>query len=44
MMDVENHLNLRYISLADVEIKIEGTFVVDLETMHTGDAHHISKF
>ena len=33
----------RYISPAEVEIKIEGTFMVDLETMHTGNAHHIIK-
>ena len=26
-----------------VEIKTEGTFMVDLETMHTGDAHHLIK-
>ena len=43
MMDAQNHLSLRYISLAGVEIKTEGTFMVGLETMHTGDAHHIIK-
>ena len=42
-MDVQSHLGLRYISLVEVEIKIEGTFMVDLEIMYTGDAHHIIK-
>ena len=42
-MEVQNHLSLRYISPAEVEIKTEGTFVVDLEIMHIGDAHHIIK-
>ena len=43
MMEVQNHLSLRHISLAVVEIKTEGTFMVDLEIMHIGDAHHIIK-
>ena len=42
-MDVQNHLSLKYISLAEVEFKIEGTFMVHLETMCTGNAHHIIK-
>ena len=29
--------------MAEVEIKIEGTFMVDLETMCTGDAYYIIK-
>ena len=32
-----------YISPVEVEIKIEETFMAGLETMHTGDAHHIIK-
>ena len=43
MMEVQNHLSLRYISLAEVEIKTVGSFMVDLEIMHVGDAHHIIK-
>ena len=43
MMDAQNHLSLRYINLAGVEIKTEGTFMVGLETMHTGDTHHTIK-
>ena len=42
-MEVLNHLSLRYISLAEVEIKTEGTFVVDLEMICIGNAHHIIK-
>ena len=42
-MDAQNHLDLRYISLVEVEIKIEETFVAGLEITHTGDAHHIIK-
>ena len=42
-MEVQNHLSLRYISPAEVEIKTEETFVVDLEINCIGDAHHIIK-
>ena len=42
-MDAQNHLSIRYISLAGIEIRTEGTFMVDLETMCTGDAQHIMK-
>ena len=42
-MDAQNHLGLRYISLVEVEIKIEETFMADLEIMHTGDAHRTIK-
>ena len=42
-MDTQNHLSLRYISLAGVEIKTEGTFMVDLESTRIRDAHHIIK-
>ena len=38
-MDAQSHLGLRYISPVEVEIKIEETFVADLEIMCTGDAH-----
>ena len=41
MMDAQNHLGLRYISL--VEVEIEETFMADLEIMHTGDVHCIIK-
>ena len=39
-MDAQNHLGLRYISPVEVEIKIEETFVADLEITHTGDVCH----
>ena len=39
-MDAQNHLGLRYISLVEVEIKIEETFMADLEI---GDAQHTIK-
>ena len=42
-MDAQNHLGLRYISLVEVEIKVEETFVAGLEVTHTGDAHCIIK-
>ena len=42
-MDAQNHLGLRYISPGEVEIKIEETFVADLEIMCTGDTHCIIK-
>ena len=42
-MDAQNHLGLRYISLVEVEIKIEETFVADLEIMCTGDVCHTIK-
>ena len=37
MMDALNHLNLRYISLVEAEIKTGEIFVVDLEATRTGD-------
>ena len=43
MMDVQNHLGLRYISLVEVEIKIGETFMADLEVKCTGDACHTIK-
>ena len=43
MMDTQNCLGLRHISLVEVEIKIEETFMADLEIMHTGDVHCIIK-
>ena len=43
MMDVQNHLGLRYISLVEVEIKIEETFTTDLEITCTGDICHTIK-
>ena len=43
MKDAQKHLGLRYISPVEVEIKIEETFMADLEIMHTGDAHCIIK-
>ena len=42
-MELQNHLGLRYISLAEVEIRTEGTFIVDLEMTCIEDAHHIIK-
>ena len=42
-MHVPNLLGLRYISPVEAEVKIEETFVTDLEIMHTGDAHHTIK-
>ena len=42
-MDAQNHLALRYISLVEVEIKVEETFVAGLEVTHTGYTHHIIK-
>ena len=38
-MDDQNHFGLRYISPVEIEIKIEETFVADLEITCTGDAH-----
>ena len=37
MTDAQNHLSYKYISLVEVEIKIEDTFAVDLEIMCTED-------
>ena len=42
-MDTLNHLNLRYISLVEVEIKTGEIFVVDLEVTCTGDICHTIK-
>ena len=42
-MDTQNQLGLRYISLVEVEIKVEETFMAGLEVMHTGDTHRIIK-
>ena len=40
MRDVLNHLGLRYISLVEVEIKIEVTLIAGSEIMCTENAHH----
>ena len=42
-MDAQNHLGLRCISLVEVEIKVEETFMAGLEVRCTGDAHCIIK-
>ena len=43
MMDDLNHLDLKYISLVEAEIKIEETFVAGSEIMRTEDAYHAIK-
>ena len=37
--DTRSHLRHKYISPIEVGIKIEVTFMADLEIMHIGDAH-----
>ena len=43
MKGSQSHLNPKYISLIEVEIRIEVTIVAGLEIMHIEDAHHTIK-
>ena len=43
MKGTQSHSSHKYISPIEVEIRVQTTFLVGLEIMHIGDAHHIIK-